>query len=224
MKKPMWAKLNGQIKQWQKVPTYVDYVKIAWYLGLSHTHTNISVYRYKTIHLPTNICCSLSHTIKKAEHWRIDAFELWCWRRHLRVPWAARRSNQSILKEISTEYSLEGTDAEAPNTLATWCEELTHWKRPWCWERLKAGGEADNRGWHGWMASPTWWRWVWANSGSWWWTGKLGMLQSLESQRVRHNWATELNWSHTIPGWEYRSKWNTLNRDSCYLQSSREEL
>ena len=78
------------------------------------------------------------------------------------------------------------------NTLATWCEEMTHWKRPWCWERLKVGGEGGDRGWDGWMASPTQWTWVWVDSGSWWWTGKPGMLQSMRSQRVRHNWATEL--------------------------------
>ena len=80
------------------------------------------------------------------------------------------------------------------NTLATWCEGLTHWKRPWFWERLKAGGEGDNRGWDGWMASPTQWTWVWVNSWSWCWTGRPGMLQSMGSQRVRHNWTTELNW------------------------------
>ena len=94
-----------------------------------------------------------SWTIKKAECRRIDGFELWCWRRLLRVPWTARRSNQSILKEISPEYSLEGLS----NTLATRCEELTHWKRPWCWEGLGAGGEGDNRAWDGWMASRTQW-------------------------------------------------------------------
>ena len=77
-------------------------------------------------------------------------------------------------------------------TELNWCEELTHWKRPWCWERLKARGEGDDRGWDGWMASPTLWTWVWANSGSWWWTGKPGVLQSVGSQRVRHDWATEL--------------------------------
>ena len=81
------------------------------------------------------------------------------------------------------------------NTLATWCEVLTHWKRPWCWERLNEGGERDDRGWDGWMASPTRWTWVWASSGSWWWTGRPGVLQSMGSQRFRHNWATELNWS-----------------------------
>ena len=85
-----------------------------------------------------------SCTIKKAECRRIDGFELWCWRRHLRVPWTARRSHQSILNEISPGFSLEGWSWNS-NTLATWCEELTHWKRPWCWERLRTGGEGDNR-------------------------------------------------------------------------------
>ena len=78
------------------------------------------------------------------------------------------------------------------NTLATWCKELTHWKRPWCWLRLKAGGEGDDQGWDDWMASLTRWTWVWAGSGSWWWTGNPGVLQSW-SPRVKHDW-TELNW------------------------------
>ena len=81
------------------------------------------------------------------------------------------------------------------NTLATSCEELTHWKRPWCLEGLGAGGEGDDRGWDGWMASPTRWAWVWVNSGSWWWTGRPGVLRFMGSQRVRHDWATELNWT-----------------------------
>ena len=96
-----------------------------------------------------------SWTLKKVEHQRIDAFELWCWRTLLRVPWTARRSNQSILKEISLGVFIAKTDAEAPILLATWWEEPTHWRIPWCWERLKAGGEGDDRGWDGWMASPT---------------------------------------------------------------------
>ena len=131
-----------------------------------------------------------SWTIKKAECWRIDAFELRCWRRLLRVPWTARRSNQPILKEINPEYSLEELMLKSwcSNILATWCEELTHWKSPWCWERLKAG-EGNDRGWDSWMASLTW---VWASSRSWWWMGKHGMLLSMGLQRVRHNWATEL--------------------------------
>ena len=78
------------------------------------------------------------------------------------------------------------------NTLATWCEELTHLKRPWCWKRLRAGGEGDDRGWDGWMASPIQWTWVWVNSRSWWWTERPGVLQSMGLQRIRHDWATEL--------------------------------
>ena len=93
------------------------------------------------------------------------------------------------------------TDAEAETpilwTSATWGEELAHWKRPWCWEKLKAGGEGDDGGWDGWMASPTQWTWVWVNSGSWWWTGRPDVLQSMGSQRVRHDWVTELNWTIT---------------------------
>ena len=78
------------------------------------------------------------------------------------------------------------------NILATWWEELTHLKRPWCWERLKVGGEGDDRGWDGWMASLTRWTWAWVNSGSWWWTGRPGGLWFMGSQRVGHDWATEL--------------------------------
>ena len=129
---------------------------------------------------------------------KIDAFELWCWRRLLRVPWTARRSNQSILKEITPEYWKNWCWSWSSNTLATSCEELTHWKRPWCWQRLRAGGEGDDRGWDGWMASPTQWTWIWASSGSWWWTGKPGVLQFMGSQWIGHNWATELNsWPFT---------------------------
>ena len=158
----------------------------------------------KDITLPTKVCLvkdmvflvvryeNESWTIKKAEHWRTDAFKLWCQRRLLRVPWTARRSNQSILKEISPEYSLEGLVLKLKlNRVATWCEELTHWKRPWCWERLKVGEERGNRGWDGWMASPTQWTWVWASSRRWWRTGKPGVLRSMGSQRVRQDLATE---------------------------------
>ena len=128
-------------------------------------------------------------TIKKAEHWRIDTFELWCWRRLLRVPWTARRSNQSILKEISPEYSLEVLMLR----LKLQCKEVSHLKRPWCWERLNVGGEGDDRRWDGWMAWLTQWIWAWVNSRSWWWTGRPGRLQSMGLQRVGHEWATELH-------------------------------
>ena len=118
--------------------------------------------------------------------WELDYKESWapknwwCWRRLLRFPWTARRSKQWILKEISLEHPLEVLMPKLKlNTLATWCEELTHWKRPWCWERLKAGGQGDDRGWDGWMASLTRWTWVWASSRSWWWTGRPGILQTM---------------------------------------------
>ena len=113
----------------------------------------------------------------------------------LRVPWTARRSSQTILKEISPEYSLEGLILKLK---LQYFGHLIHWKRLWCWGRLKAG-EGDDRGWDGWMASPTRWRWVWVNSGNWWWTGKPGVLQSMGSQRARHDWATELTYlTHLI--------------------------
>ena len=135
--------------------------------------------------------------------WELDhkegwAPKNWCfqtvgWRRLLRVPWTAIRSNHFILKESSPEYSLEGLMLKLKlQYLATWWEELTHLKRPWCWERLKAGGEKDDREWDGWMASLTPWTWVWASSRRW--TGNPGMLQSMRSERVRQDWATELNW------------------------------
>ena len=139
-----------------------------------------------------------SWTVKKAECWRIDAFELWCWRRLLNLPWVARRPNQSILKEISLEYSWKDWCwSWNSKTLATWCE-LSHLKRPWCWERLKVGGKGDDRGWVGWIVSLTQWTWVWVNSGSWCWTGRPGVLQSMQLQRVGDDWATELNWTELI--------------------------
>ena len=146
-----------------------------------------------------------SWTIKKAEHRRIYVFELWCWRRLLRVPWTARRFNQSILKEISPGCSVEGLMLKLKlqyfGHLRPKFGHLTHLKKPWCWERLKAGREGDDRGWDGWMASPTQWTWVWVNSGSWLWTGRPGMLQSMGSQRVGHDWATELTdtWENCGP-------------------------
>ena len=128
-----------------------------------------------------------SWTVKKAECRRIDSFELWCWRRLLRVPWTVRRSNQSILKEISPVNSLEGLMLK----LASWCKELTHLKRLWCWERLTVGGKGDDRGWDGRMPSLTQRTWVWVDSGSWWWTGRPGMLQSMGWQRVGHDLMSE---------------------------------
>ena len=137
-----------------------------------------------------------SCTIKKAECWRIDAFKLWCWRRLLKALWTSR-SNQSILKEINPDYSLEGL------MLKLKLQHFGHMmRRTASLEKTLMLGRIEGRktrGWQrmrdGWMASLTWWTWVWASPGSWWWTGKPGILQSTGSQRVRHDWVTELNWS-----------------------------
>ena len=133
-----------------------------------------------------------SWTIKKAEHWRIYAFELWCRRRLLRVPWTLRKSNQSILKEINPKYSLEElTPTLKTPTLATWWEKPTHWKRPWR-ERLKA--EGDDRGWDGWIASPTQWTWAWASLRRWWGIRRPGWCAAVHGvanrQTCLRDWTT----------------------------------
>ena len=151
-----------------------------------------------------------SWTIKKAEHWKNDAFELWCCKGLSKVPWITRRSNQSILKKINPEYSLEGLMLNwSSNTLATWCEEQTHWKWLWCWERSTAKGEGDDRGWDGWIALLSQWTWVWAQHR---WLNGHEFEQTLGdgegqgrlacyspwSQRVGHDWVTEQQ--QCIPG------------------------
>ena len=172
-------------------------IKRLFFLGRKVMTNLNNILKSKDITLSTTVClvkamvfpvvmygCE-SWTIKKAKHQRIDAFELWCWRRLLRVPWTAGRSNQSILKDTDVEV-------ETPILWPPAAKNWLHLKRPWCWERLKAEGEGNDRGWDGWMASPTLWTWVWVNSGSWWWTGRLGMLQSMASQLVTTKW---LNWT-----------------------------
>ena len=137
-----------------------------------------------------------------------DCNNVWMWELDYKENWVPRnwcfwtvvleKTLKSPLgcKEISPGCSLEGLMLSwNSNTLANSCEELTHLKRPWGWETLKAGGEGDDRGWDGWMASPTQWTWVWVNSGSWWWTGTPGVLWSMGSQRVGYDWATELSWT-----------------------------
>ena len=171
--------MEKQWKQWQTLKSWAPEslqivncsheIKTRMLLGRK-TVTNLgSILKSRDITLPTKVRlvqatifpvvvygCE-SWTIQKAECWRNDAFELWCWRRLLRVPWTARRSNQSILKKISPEYSLEGMMLKLKlHILATWCKELTHLKIPWSSERLKAG-EGDDRGWDIWMALPTPW-------------------------------------------------------------------
>ena len=135
-----------------------------------------------------------SWTIKKADHWRIDAFELWCWRRHLRVPWTARRSNQSILKEISPEYSLEGLMLKLKlQYFGHLMWRVDSLEKTLLLERLKSGEEGDDRGWDGWMESLIQWTWVCVNSWSWWWTGRPAVLWFMGSKEL--DMTKQLNWT-----------------------------
>ena len=167
-----------------------------------------SLLKRRHITLPTKVClvkavvfpvvmygCE-SWTIKKAEHWRTDAFELWCWRRLLRVPWTARTSNQSILREISPGCSLEGL------MLKLKLQYFGHlmWRVD-SFGKILMLGKIDGRRRRGWQrmrwldTSPTQWTWIWVDSGSWWWTGRPGVQQFIQSQRVREDLATELNYA-----------------------------
>ena len=169
-----------------------------------------------------------SWTVNKAECWKINGFELWCWRRLLRVPCTTRRSNQSILKEISPGCSLEGL------MLKLKLQYFGHlMRRVDSLEKTlmlggkgpQAGGEGDNRGWDGWMASSTWWAWVWGNSGSLWWTGRPGVLRFMDSQRVGHDWVTEITELNryllaVFSGLEFKTQHCNLLGYSLSLQSS----
>ena len=151
----------------------------SWYCRLASSHVWMWELDYKERQASKNWC-----------------FWMWCWRRLLRVPWTARRSNQSILREISPEYSLEGLMLKLKlQYLGYLMRRTDSLDKSLMVGKLKAGGEGDDRGWDGWMASLTWWTWVWVSSGSWWRTRKPGMLQSMGSQRVGHDQATELNWT-----------------------------
>ena len=130
---------------------------------------------------------------------KIDAFELRCWRKLLRVPWIARRSNQSILKEISPEYSLEGLVLKLKlQYFDHLMQRIDSLEKTLLLGKIEGRRRRGQQGWDGWMASPTQWTWVWVNSGSWGWIGRPGVLQSMESQRVGHNRATELNWTERL--------------------------
>ena len=131
-----------------------------------------------------------SWTIRKAECQRIDAFELWCWRRLLRVPWTARRSNQSILKEINPEYSLEGLMLKLKlQYFGHWWKELTHWQRHWCWETLRAGREESDREWDGCIASQTQRTWVCINSRIA--NDREAWCAAVHGVTKRHDWVTK---------------------------------
>ena len=148
----------------------VQCIHVSWPCGAhSYSHNRditlpTKVHIVKAMIFPVVMYGCESWTIKKAECQRIDAFEVWCWRRLLRVPWTARRSNQSILKEINI-YWKDWCWSWSCNTLTTWFEELTHWKSPWCWEKLRSRKEGGDRRWNCWIASSTQWTWVWANLG-----------------------------------------------------------
>ena len=141
--------------------------------------------------------CLVVQTVKNLSQYRRSRFNPWVgknpWRREwlptpIFLPGESHRQRSPNLKIHWKDWSWNWKS----NSLATWCEEPTHWKRPWCWKRLKAKGEEGSKGWDGWVASLTQWTWVWVNSRSWWWIGKPGMLQSMGSQRVRHT--EQLNW------------------------------
>ena len=153
-----------------------------------------------------------SWTIKKAERWRIDAFGLWCWRRLLRVPWTARRSNQSILKEISPGCSLEGLMLRLKlQYFGHLMRRIDSLKKTLMLGKIEGRRRRDDREWDGWMASPTQWTWVWVDSWSWWWTGRPDVLRIMGSQRVGHNWATEMK----LKMWHYSSEYS-VQTSVCY--------
>ena len=153
-----------------------------------------------------------SWTVKKAEHRRIDVFELGCWRRLFRVPWTARRSNQSILKEISPGISLEGMMLKLKLQYFGYLMQRVDSLE----KTLMLGGIGGRRR-RGrqrmrWLDGiPTRWTWVWVNSGSWWWTGRPGVLQFIGSQRVRHDWVTELNWTDPYCYLKIMCLWGVIN-------------
>ena len=191
--------------------------------------TNLeNILKSRDITLPTKICLVRAMvfpvvkygcecwTIKKAKHWRIDAFELWYWRRLLRDPWTARRSNQSLLKEISPEYSLEGL------MLKLKLQYFGHlMQRTNSFEKTLMLGKIEGRRrrgletWDGWMASLTQWTWVWVNSGSWWWTGRPGVLQPMGLQRVRHLFICLF--CHLYLLWCLSQSGNYFNQIICFI-------
>ena len=206
-----WQTLFSWVPKSQQIVSAAMKLKRRLLLGRKAITNLDSILKSRDITLPTKVClvkamvfpvvmygCE-SWTIKKAEYQRIDAFELWCWRRLLRGPWTARRFNQSILQEISPEYSLEGL------MLKLKLQNFGHlmWRADSLEKTLMLGKTEGRRSrgwreWAGWMASLTQWIWVWASSRSWWWTGKPGVLQFMGLQKVGHSWATELIWTEQL--------------------------
>ena len=173
-------------------------------LGIKAMTNLHSILKSRNITLPTKLClvkamvfpvvmygCE-SWTIKKAEHWRTDAFELWCWRRLLRVPWTARRSKQSMLKEISPEYSLEGQMLKL-QYFGHPMRRTDSLEKTLLLGKTEGRGGGDDRGWDGWMASPIRWTWVWTSYSIWWWTGKPGVCSPRGHKELDIDWEPELN-------------------------------
>ena len=165
-----------------------------------------------------------SWTIKKVEHQRIDAFQLWCWR-SLESPLGCKEIQPVHPKGDQSWVFTGRTDAEA-ETPILWPPDVKSWLiwKDSCWERLRAGGEMDDRGWDGCMASLTQWTWVWVDSGSWWWTGRPGMLQFMGSQRLGHDWVTEMNRtellaSTVVLSWYAASMLYNLRKDTALFRT-----
>ena len=163
-----------------------------WHIKSRHVSWPTKVYMVEAMVFPVVKHKGENWTIKKAEHWSIDAFELCCWRRLLRVLWTARRTNQSILKEINPEYSLEGLMLKLKlQYFGHLMQRTDTLEKILMLGKIKGRRRGNDRGWDGWMSSLTRWTWIWANSGRWWMTGRPGMLQSMDLQRVRHDWVTK---------------------------------
>ena len=206
------------MKQWKTVADFI-------FLGSKITADGDCSHDIKRhLFLGRKIMTNLDSILKKQRHYFANkgpssqgygfpSGQVWMWELDYKESWVLKSECFWIVLEKTLESSLDykeiqpvppngkqswifigRTDAEA-ETLILWCKELTHWKRPQCWERLRAGGEGDDRGWDGWMASLTQWTWVQVDSGNWWWTGRPDVLRFMGSQRVGHNWATELNWT-----------------------------
>ena len=176
----------------RKVMTHIDSIFESRNITLL-----IKVHLVKAIVFPVVMYGCESWTVKKAERWRIDAFEVWCWRRLLRVSWTARSTNQSILKEINPGISLEGMMLKLKlQYFGHFTQRVDSLEKDFDagrdWGQEEKG---TTRGWDAWRASWTHWTWVWVNSGSWWWIGRPGVLRFMGSQRVGHDWANGLNWT-----------------------------
>ena len=191
--------------------------------------TNLdSILKSRDITLPTKVCLVKAMVFRSGHVWmwvglwrKLSAEELmllnelWCWRRLLRVPWTARRSNQSILKEISPGISLEGMMLNLKlQYFGHLMRRVDSLEKPLMLGRTGGRRRRDDRGWDGWMASLTRWTWVWVNSGSWWWTGRPGMLQFLGLQIVGQNWATKLNWDKDI----HTDSWISILNPNAWLK------